>query len=633
MKYRKLQLGGEIVYTPMPSSGIPAPTVAPSGAAAESSGSSTYDDIYKELVKGDMGLENDVYDLINQLQQLDQTSNVPYLSEQNRNTKLAIYGKINEIKRNKEMWKEAYNTAKSSGGLNEVAVGSSGELYAYDKDNQIKSVTLDDYKKSKGKLRLLSVSDLLRERNENPNLTYNNNILDPANNSVSIKSISDYAKSIVSSLGLEKEDSEFIVTKEDALSKSSLIAEQVKLGNVPSAEVIKGFEILQHVADSPSNYSKVKQAQSSERNHATKAIKYIWSTLGDNAKNKLRVQAELSGQSVENLLMDMVIISTDISSSYSTSPVSEKVATGKASEGEESLTGAKNMTPTQIMMQGTLASADRKFVFNDPDFNSKFQGLIIGQKALTTADDRNAPIGPTTLEEVLSGGRWNELVQQDNIYFGNSKVSWGQMNDIIVDGQSDIAYVYLPANPDGSPDNQSLEEYKNLMDTYKEQKDSMTPGEVKRLFSNSGFDVTVNPDKTIEVSKSGSNIQPFLITFGYTNDGSGLAEDNDDINQGGLKKLNREESKRMASFEERAWTFGTGRNTTSVKPKTNIFNRDRYKGIIYMPVRHGGSVIGDALSNAGPKKPVYSETDVRRNAQNSSNRPYVKANIEALYDE
>lgn len=631
MKYRKLQQGGMFgAYIPDPSPAFPAPEVAPSGAssASGSSSSSFFDDVAKELLKGNMGLENDVYDLLGKMQQLESRSNIPYLSQQTRSEQLALMGQINALKRNKEMWENAYSTAKSNNSLNEIAIGGSGELYAIDNKNNIIATTIDNYKKSRN-LRLLSVSEVLEARNSDSKLTNNNKILNVADNSVSMQSIAEYAQNIVGSLGKETESSEFIVNKDDAAKQSSLIADQVKQGNSPSAEVVRGFEILSHAADSPSNYSKIKQTQSSERNHALKAVKYIWSTLGENAKQRLKIQSELSGVSPENLLMDLVLIHTDSSSEYNVTPITDKVAKGGSDEDGEDLSGSKNMNPTQIMMSGTLAKEDQ-FIFNDPDFNAKFSGTVIGSKPLTTPDNNNNPIGPTTLQGVIKAG-YENLVDTSNIYFGNKKVSGAQFSDIITDGFSDVAYVYLPINNDGSVDHQSIEEYSNLMDEYKKNKDSMTIGEIKRLFANSGFDVTVNPDKSLDVK--GSNVGQFLVTYGYTNEGSGLSKDNDNVNQGGLKELNRDESKMMERFEDLAWTVGSGKNVISYKPKTNMFKNDRFKGLVYMPVRYGGSVIADATAGAGPKKPVYSDSHVRRMSQNSSNQPYRKANIDSLNDE
>ena len=42
---------------------------------------------------------------------------------------LSLLPKVVEMKNNQKLWESAMKTAESSGGLNEIAVGNSGELY------------------------------------------------------------------------------------------------------------------------------------------------------------------------------------------------------------------------------------------------------------------------------------------------------------------------------------------------------------------------------------------------------------------------------------------------------------------------------------------------------------------------
>ena len=93
------------------------------------------------------------------------------------------------------------------------------------------------------------------------------------------------------------------------------------------------------------------------------------------------------------------------------------------------------------------------------------KGLITGTMAFTTAKG-NQPMGATTLFGVLKQGEWERLVDTNNIYFGNKKVENYQQNDVIFDGMSDIGRVYLPVKSDGSPDNASMAEFRQVMDIY-----------------------------------------------------------------------------------------------------------------------------------------------------------------------
>lgn len=634
MKYtRKFQSGGGfVIYTPTPI--IPPATsgAAPSGAASASASSSSSildKDIMKELTtKG--GLTNDVNHLIQQLQALEQTSANPYLSSANQISSLTMISKINELRNNKSMWDDAMNTAESSGGLGEIAVGNSGELYVKDNKGEVKSVTVSDYKKYKDKYQALSVADLLNERQNNPLLVGQNNLLNVANNSIGMDKISQYAQKIVAALGKETMSSEKIYEKDAAVRDLQQIGLQIQAGKTPTSEEMKGFEILRNVANSPSKYSEVLTQSSSERNHALKAVKYIWNTLGSNAQRKLSAQAAVNDQDVSQMLLDLVVMGTDVSESSKISPISE----GKAVSGSdaENLSGGKHLTETEMLMRGTLGTGQR-FIFNDPENSTKFEGLITGTMAFTSAKD-NKPIGPTTLFGVLKNGEWERLVDTDKIYFGNKKVETYQWNDIVFDGSSDIARVYLPVNSDGSPDNASMAEFRQVIDQYNQNKDGMTASEVQRLFRNSGFNVKINEDKTLEVTAQGADVKPFLISYAYTNEASDLPTDNDDENNGGLRRLKNNELQGMKAFEDMAWTVGSGKSATNLKPKEGFFGRlggtKRYKGIVYMPERAGASATASSMVGSGPKAPVVSEAQVMSNIRNVSGTPFVTTNTSLL---
>ena len=629
MKYtRKFQSGGGfVIYTPTPTAPPAASGAAPSGAASASASSSSSildKDIMKELTtKG--GLTNDVNYLIQQLQALEQTSANPYLSSANQISSLTMISKINELRNNKSMWDDAMNTAESSGGLGEIAVGNSGELYVKDNKGEVKAVTVTDYKKYKDKYQALSVADLLNERQNNPLLIGQNNLFNVANNSIGMDKISQYAQKIVAALGKETMSSEKIYEKDAAVRDLQQIGLQIQAGKTPTSEEMKGFEILRNVANSPSKYSEVLTQSSSERNHALKAVKYIWNTLGSNAQRKLNAQAAVNDQDVSQMLLDLVVMGTDVSESSKISPISE----GKAVSGSdaENLSGAKNMNNFQTMIKGTFASGT-SMVFNDPEYAAKFNGLLLGQVPLTTPDEK--PVGPTTLFGVLKSG-YENYVDTNNIYFGNKKVSAWQLENIVTDGRSSVAHVLLPVDNNGNPDNASLELYRKVMDEYNANKENMSPGEIQRLFNNSGFQVSVKEDKTLDVRMVGSHVKPFLVTTGYTNNVvSELLDQNNDPESGGLRKLGKGENSNMRPIVDQAWIIGSGKSAKNIQPSSFWKNESLYKGLIYMPLRDNASVRVDSSFGDGPKHRPYTNEQVMYHNQNSSGFNFVGASKDDL---
>ena len=78
----------------------------------------------------------------------------------------------------------------------------------------------------------------------------------------------------------------------------------------------------------------------------------------------------------------------------------------------------------------------------------------------------------------------------------------------------------------------------------------------------------------------------------------------------------------MKTFENSAWSAGKDDSKGSLGPRQGFFGRitgtDRYKGIIYMPIREGASVIASAEQGHGPKQPQFTREDVMHLAQNTT---------------
>lgn len=216
VKIKKLESGGFTSATYYVDQ-MPTP-VTPSGAAAagsdKASASSILDDeTYKELLtKG--GLVNDVNSLVSEIIQLETRNTNPFIASNNRSTAIKLIGRVNELKENKALWKESMDNAKEAGGLSEIAVGTSGEVYIKGQDNKVKAIGLDEYKERKDEVQLLSVAELLKHRNYDPNETGNNELFNVANNSIGLAKINDTIRTMISSLGKESSDSTSFQTKD-----------------------------------------------------------------------------------------------------------------------------------------------------------------------------------------------------------------------------------------------------------------------------------------------------------------------------------------------------------------------------------------------------------------------------------
>ena len=628
MKYtRKLQYGGLVLYQPSAPTSPSMPTAPSQGAAGASDkqGSSWLDDdLIKEIIDVG-GLTNETNEVLASLMSIGGSN--PFLQSSNRRNSTAYASKINELRQNKEMWERSYELSKASGGLGEIAVGTSGELYVQDSEGNIKTASISDYKKNSDKYRALSVAELLEQRNTNPNLAGLNNIFNVADTSIGMEKISDYARQIVAALGTEKEVNKNTYDRDDLAARLKNASIEIQSTNrVPTSEEIKGFAILENIQNSPSKYNEITTESSSERNHALKAVKYIWNTLDRRAQNKLTAQAAINDSTPSEMLLDLVILGTDKSETMLINPVSEGKA--KTGTGGESMTGAKNMNNIQTMLKGTFTTGKR-MTYNDPEYASKFEGLVLGSIPTTAVD--GSPTGPTTLTGLLKAGGHENYVDTNNLYFGNKKLQPWQWEQIVVDGRSDISHVFLPVDSQGNPDNASLEMYKSVMDEYNANKDNMSRAEIQRLFNNAGFQVQINDDKSLDVRMVGSDVKPFLITTGYTNNVvRDLIEDNDNPESGGIRKLDRGENANLKELIKSGWNVGSGKNATNIEPTSFWRNESLYKGMVYMRLRDNYTVRADSMLGDGPRNPAYTAEQVMYHNQGTSGNSFISTSVSDL---
>ena len=623
MKYtRKLQEGGFISYTPVPTS-PPAMPTAPSGAvsaSAQDAGSSGLldNDLKKELLtKG--GLSNDTNALIEQLLKIEQQSSNPFLQQSNRTNSLALIGKINELRQNKEMWKESYDISKASGGLSEVAVGNSGELYVKDQDGVLKAVTISDYKKNQSKLRALSVAELLEERNSNPLLTGQNNIFNVANNSIGIDKISEYAQKIVKALGTETTKSENVYDSSRLNSELKAISAEIQSkGRTPSAEELKGFAILDTLKDSPSRYNEVLSESSTQRNHALKAVKYIWSTLGTNAQNKLSAQAVINGVDPSEMLLDLVVIGTNESSSTKITPISEsKAKTGS----EKDINATVSVSPQELFHNDRLYKPGSMYQINLGGSKMNVTASAVGP--LLSLSKEGEVLGAGVVSNILTNANYSLIVDPNKAYIGDTPIDQMQLSELAFTGK-DVGKVFLPVNSDGSPNLGQMEKFSDAYKVFEINRNNWSVQEIKNYFAEKGFNnVNVqeiqNENGTrVKVIEESSQVKPFLAMPVITNSASDLS----DIpwmveSMKDTKAVDKE-------ILKQAFTTIGG---TSSKPKyinnmpSSFWSAEKpYKGMLFIAYRPESNAL--LSSSQGNIKGIAStETDIARNLNYSSNQP------------
>lgn len=571
------------------------------------------EDIYKDLIK-DGGLTNDVNALVDQLVKLEEQG----FNDPNNSTKaLRLFAKINELKNNKDNWKDAVTTAKESGGLGEIAVNNFGEVYVKNEKGKISTLHLSQYKKEKEKYHTLSVSELLNARQNDPQLTFDTSVFSVAENSIGIEKINNHLKSIITSFGTESTSTERHYTKDQVVSEIARIKGLAK----PTSEEVKSLEILNELANSPGDYLKVVEKDSGKKRQLQRGLNYLVSTLPKEYQLKLEAVAIQNGRnSGQDYIIDMLNLLTPQEDVSQITP--SKEPGGGSGSGSES-NKDKNLTRFQLFHKDKLIGAYSNFSFNDPKLDVMFQGTIGSIAPIVDKKDNN--IGMTTLSDILFNKEYSSLVDGNKVFFGDKAVGDENLNNIIYDGK-DAAKIYMPVGLGGAPDFEANKKFKEVYTVYEANKNNWTVKEAEDHFKNYKYNLKIKEDSSGEkVILDNQWVKPFLVMHAYTNSATGLTDDNDFI-----KKLSSQEENNITPLLEQIWTVTSGKSSKNLTPNKSLHWESYYKGVVTIPYRKESTVIADTMVGQGPRDRVTSLLDVQRSINQSSNVPIIHTDARVL---
>ena len=564
------QGGGFATFTPVVNS-TPAQTPSKQSAQGAQPSSSILDDVtFKELMtKG--GLVNDTNSLVSELAKMETSMQNPYTQSSNRGLSLRLIGKVNELRQSKELWKEAMMTSKANGGLGEVAVGGYGEVYTKDKNNNVVAMSLSDFKESDEKPKLLTVGELMNERQYNPNLTGRNDLFNAANNSIGLSKITDHVKGLIHSLGREIIDNSQVYSKEQATAQARSTATSLGV-KPPTQEDVKSLNILNQVINGATDYSRVDEKGNSQRKHLDQALDYIWGTLGTNAQQKLTATAILNGSNdPRKYLMEMLYSETSESSTTHVTPIK--------TPGVSSLVNHdKPLTAFEVFNNGKTGK--QVIQWNEPSTGKTMN--LVATAVSRLSDSKGNVFGQVPLANVLNSDQ-GMLVKSDKAFFGDKLISPIDMQNIVYDG-NEAAKVYMPMTSSGAPDYARLDEVKKLEQEAFSHKD-WSPAKINDFFAQHGYGyVKVNNDREYIIN---DRFKPFLLMYGYTAQGANATQGNSRI-----KLLAGTEKDNAAALLDNVWT------KYKIKKPTDWtqWGTDYYKGAIAIPYKEDSSIYAAAIS-------------------------------------
>ena len=603
----KLQGGGFATFTPIIHN-VPVPQTSRDTGKndnkndSSSTDSSLLDDKIKDVLIKEGGLQNDVHALMQELYAIESSSPYAFTNQNNRISTINLISKVNLLRQNKEMWKKAISVAEGLGGYGEIAVGSSGEIFAYDKSGKLIATTVENYKKNKDELKILSFAELMTARNDDPQLTGKNSVFNAAGNAIGISKIVNHVTEVIKAFGSE----ELKETKYYTADFAKKIT-----GKPASADEMNALKNLSNLLqNAPGDLHKVSITNSSERRNALKAVEYIWKTLGDASQKKLNAVAALNNVSdPRQLILDMIINQTDEKVETSVSP--EKMP------GEESASanaGKKPLSQFQMFFNNDLKGLWSDFMINDPKLSSYFRGTVASKGPLVNKNDTAIPM--TTLYNILVDQQYNSMVDGSRISFGDKNITLEDARNIIYNPAEDAGVLFLPTNDSGNVDWEGIKRFNEANQVFEANKNNWSQKQTKEFFKAYNFDVNTSLKDGIIVLAASSHVKPFLVMSAYTNDAVESAVDDNTK----LSRLEDRELETLKPYFNSIWTLGQGKGAKNLTPSNPWyhFGTPYYKSTVMIPIKPEASVMADALSGQGPTHKVEGIDDVKYHIKNST---------------
>ena len=456
LNIKRLQEGGGmpfVTYRPAPSMTSPDTSSVETSSTKSSKTSDKGSDnsllsksVIEELIK--KGLPNDVNQFLKELQVAEKSSLMGMESGVegiDRNKLYSLAAKANQLIHNSNLMESATKQAYDNDGLEELAVSTTGALFVQDKNGKISKLSMSEYNKKRDSVYAMTVNDLSKARMYNPNLAFDTEVISTIQNSMGINKINDYMLGILNKLGTETLSKEGYVDKQKLKETIGAMTN----GKNPTESELKGIQELASTYQSmgKDGIYKITQEKSTQRNHISDGFEYLWAMLPNNARNVLKARYIVDGNESSNpanIIRNSFYMFTNESSKNT---LDYPTSMNEDSGGNSNSIKQHNLGSLESLIDGSLGNTIYTLNNpNDPSYSLNLVGNTIGQ--VTTANEDIVPA--TTLTNTFDSGI-GKLIDKNNIYFGDQKISQALFNKIIYNGE-EVAKVWMPVNALGEID-------------------------------------------------------------------------------------------------------------------------------------------------------------------------------------
>ena len=575
------------------------------------SGELTSKDLYTMLKEKLKGLPSDVNIAMNQLQQLEQLTQMDFDGSFTQNIEskyLSTLQTMNQLSFSREQYDKAMETVKSNGGLNEAAIDQYGQVYVTNgKDFKLMS---PDQAKQSG-WTMVTNQDLLYMRANDTNLAGNDKILNVVNNGIGISQVTKIIQDSIGNLGTNSNSETAYATTQGGQLIQGL------------NDFIKAAQETGQYDASVEDLYKAQIINKTQAQQAQQAISYIYQTLPENAKALLKTRTE-GGTDKEALgLVSQLILSKTSEDRQFTVDLeggpTKKSMSKDANAGSKDDTDMKTSLPLQIMQD--MGESDVAPVTIDK--GDGIQMSVYGSFFSAVTDKKGDTITNTSLQNMLAQSGLQDIVKNvRNITFGDQKLTPEQLSKITYNNTG-VVRAELPVNEDGTVKLSVLDDFNAAMNEIKGLGNA-SPQQVQAIKAKYHLDQYLKDDGT----PNPKHTAPFILTEGYTTEKNGIED------TAFVKHIKNPTDDQIQLIKD-SLTVGTGKDAKVPDIDTfdwyNPFDwfgtENIYKATVYIPISNNvGAAVRGGNQNLDYNEALKYEMKYR-NFQKMNNAKTTSADV------
>ena len=540
-----------------------------SSKSSEESSDLTDKDLLKMLKELD-GLPNDMQALTKVLQNfyIDQQ----YSPSPNTANIASRYLQALQMMRtanfNRKQYDNAFNIVSSNGGINELAINEKGQLICVNKDGDFKYLKPEQLAQTSD-YQPVTNSELLRLRAYNPELAGDNRILGVVANGIGIDSVIKYIKDSISNLGTTD------------TSQQGYISTQ-------QGQIITGIQTLTNAIQTASQNGikfdgttqdlyQYKIINKTQKEQADAALKYIYTTLPENAKTLLKMRTNSgTDQDAQKLIATIISSQIDYTNQYDI----ELKAGKTAQKASKDTSGTKDATEQETsflsnIQQSIGGSTQGMTIDTGTGIQMKVEGSYYPQVTKPNGD----AITDTSMSQMLADSHLMSLIKNNkSITYGDQKITPEQLKNITYNNTG-VLRANLPIKPDGTVNLDLLVQYQQAEAEMNATNDPQKRGEILKKY---GLSDLLKSNGTPDEKKFGA----FIVAEGYTTERNGIKKSD-------FVKYIKDPSDEQIDLIKRSLTTGTGKDKQTPEIDTfSYFNPldyifgvdDIFKAAVYIPI-------------------------------------------------